>query len=324
MRWLFGGLQASGADADPGARVVDAILSSTAPDQLHLYGQLPQFLPRSNSVVLAKLFPGMAQLLFKSADEQFKTLLVSILHTLLFDPASGQSAIDLYVTHPTFATSLLGNLVPFNEKVFDIIDRLFEIAPSKYHMFILAQPQSMQPMIHVITDTKNERAASSFHRMVSSNRAVVGLLADSIQASLRLFPISTAVDFLVLSERFRHHLPADEFEIWLLGYRTFRMSDVQRLVQLFPGLWERRSVLQLLARTEGMRGVDEIFWIHGLAPQNHALSPEVTDEIAHSLMNPSFEVSEGHDPSEPYAFVRLFGPSFANPTFDMNARQYRF
>jgi hypothetical protein len=73
-----------------------------------------------------------------------------------------------------------------------------------------------------------------------------------------------------------------------------------------------------------MRGVDEIFWIHGLAPQNHALSPEVTDEIARSLMNPSFEVSGGNDPSEPYAFVRLFGLSFAKPTLEMNAEIVSF
>jgi hypothetical protein len=49
------------------------------------------------------------------------------------------------------------------------------------------------------------------------------------------------------------------------------------------------------------------------------LSPDVTDEIARSLMDPSFEVSDGNDPSEPYAFVRLFGLSFANPTLEMNA-----
>jgi hypothetical protein len=42
-----------------------------------------------------------------------------------------------------------------------------------------------------------------------------------------------------------------------------------------------------------MSQIDEIFWIKGLAPQNHALSPEVTNEIARSLMNPSFDVSEG-------------------------------
>jgi hypothetical protein len=41
-----------------------------------------------------------------------------------------------------------------------------------------------------------------------------------------------------------------------------------------------------------MRQVDEIFEIRGLTPQNHALSPEVTNEIAHSLMNSSFGVSE--------------------------------
>jgi hypothetical protein len=41
----------------------------------------------------------------------------------------------------------------------------------------------------------------------------------------------------------------------------------------------------------------------------------VTDEIARSLMDPLFGISEGCNQSEQYAFVRLF----ANPTVEMNA-----
>jgi hypothetical protein len=43
------------------------------------------------------------------------------------------------------------------------------------------------------------------------------------------------------------------FETRILVYEPFRIPDVQRLVQLLPGLWKRQSVLQLLTRTEGMR-----------------------------------------------------------------------
>lgn len=218
MQWLFGSGQAA-AGPDPGSQVVDAILSAAASDHPRLYSQLPQFLPRVHSAVLTKLFPAMAQLLFKSPDNEFKALLISILHTLLFDPASGQAALDVYVAHPTFATGLLGTVVPFNEKLFDIIDRLFEIGPTRFHVFVLAQPQSMQPMLRVITDTKNERAAASFRRIVSSNRALVGL-DPRRTATLPSF------DFLVLFEWFQQHLPASISGRFPLTFRNSGQIDV--------------------------------------------------------------------------------------------------
>jgi hypothetical protein len=74
------------------------------------------------------------------------------------------------------------------------------------------------------TDTKNERAAASFRRIVSSNRALVGL-----------DPRGTAtlpnLDFFVLFEWFRQHLSADELKIcsWAHG-REGVGNDTETLV----------------------------------------------------------------------------------------------
>jgi len=72
--------------------------------------------------------------------------------------------------------------------------------------------------------------------------------------------------------------------------------------------------------------MDEIFWIHDMDPESYSLSEKATNEIAQSLMTPSttFGSSDECDPSEPYAFVRLFGLSFANPTIETNSSLVSF
>jgi len=95
-------------------------------------------------------------------------------------------------------------------------------------------------MIQVITETKNEFVASLFYRMATSNPEVLKALTESIVGGLRDFPFATAISFMVLSERFRSHISRDGFENWFLSYQSFPMSDVQRVVKVFPEFWKNQ------------------------------------------------------------------------------------
>jgi hypothetical protein len=197
-------------------------------------------------------------------------------------------------------------VIPLNTALLVLIEKLFLYNPKVFQDHVQREPQSLQLLLQLVSDTQSEMAAMLFHRITASSEALLEQLGDSIASALRIFPLSRAIDFMIKSDRFRNAIPDQELEHWILGYERCHISDIELILQFWPRLWNRPMCFVLLARTHEIAKTKDVHWIHEMKPPSLDLPTESANVIATSLVAGARDMPDGS------IFVRLFALSLSD------------
>lgn len=307
--------------------VIDQIQKAPPNEHVPLFQDLQTCIPEKTAEIFAPLLNHMVSALMRpDADLNLKSVIIEILFRSVKQADESDPERDPFpfiAKHATLPIALLNNLYPYNAKVMYLIEVLYMRDPRQFIDFISKTPDCVLPMIRSITENGDPKMADLFFRLAVANVTLLDKISGWISAKLRMFPVSTAIDFMVASPRFRDVISDSEIEQWMLSHSEYSISDVLNIVDYYRFLWQRNSILTMLSRTKPIEKRKMVNWIHEKPAQSVKMDQSAAEFALNSLLNPKYDfhseekivkgVHEFEDSSEGYAFVRIYALSFADP-----------